>query len=210
MASIMNSMNNADDIHTNAQKYLHQNMINSIRTHANNGKEISVVIDDSSPIYDKNKSYDTSLTTEEFWVDKLGMAGIIADIVSKHDVFGTNMYFLNDPPIYGIKNNEQLMEIIQEKNKCPNGIASISDTLKKIYKEREAIGREKIFIVITNNMPKNIYNNFDVPEFREIITKKPRDSIVMMITCSKIPMTYVTHWNRTLPGFVGYSFSKQY
>ena len=188
------------------QLELYNKFLHTIKTHANT-HEISVIIDDSC--MNNIKMLHTNSTPaidKQQWNDKLNVASVVVNVSSEYNPYGTNIYFLNDTPLYGMKNNEHFFDTIKETKKKRRGLCTIVDTLRRVYKEREAIGHHKLFIIITSNLPMNTNGNIDIMEFKKNIIDKPRNSNIIMLTCGKSPLVF-QYWNNKIPNFEAYCFN---
>ena len=105
------------------------------------GFEIILLCDDSgsmSTIVDDNKDPFGKKMTR--WDELKNTVRIVVDIASTLDKNGLDLYFLNRPPIYNVANFDQVQVAFQYQ---PNGYTPLSQTIDRIFKEKEATIREK-------------------------------------------------------------------
>jgi len=166
------------------------------------GYEIVLLCDDSgsmSNIVDDNKDpFGKKLTR---WDELRNTVNIMVDIASTLDKNGLDIYFLNRNPMYNVSSSQQVQMLFQYP---PSGYTPLVAALDRIFREKEAVIREKkmLLIVATDGQPTNAKGDVDVKGFMYKLEHRPKNVFVSIVACTDddASVGYLNKIDRLVPG----------
>jgi hypothetical protein len=166
------------------------------------GFEIVVLCDDSgsmSSLVDDNKDPFGRKFTR--WDELKTTVTIMTDIAATLDKNGLDVYFLNRPPIYNVSNAMQLEPVFRLP---PNGFTPLASALERIFREKEAVIREKklLLIIATDGEPTSEQGKKDVEGFLSKLKYRPKNTYISILACTddESSVGYLNKLDRIVPG----------
>ena len=148
------------------------------------GFEIVILCDDSgsmsSIVDDNNDPFGKKITR---WDELRNTVNIMTEIATTLDKNGVDIYFLNRAPIYNVSSSQQIQVAFQYP---PNGYTPLAESIDKIFKEKEAIIREKklLLIIATDGQPTDSLGNINTEIFINRLKNRPKNIFISILACT--------------------------
>ena len=156
-----------------------------------------------SPLNEINKN---SMLKATRWDELQYFANIsieIANFFNNESSQGTDVYFLNKPPVKNVTNVDQFMYHLKQLK--PNGYTPLNKIFNLALNENmNAIKERKLLIIIlTDGEPSDDYGRTDIKSFKNsLLARNPMNKIfVNIITCTddEESVAYLNRWDVQIP-----------
>lgn len=164
------------------------------------GYEIIIIADDSGSMNNivtnpsNQNPYGPVLTR---WDELKNTISIIVDIAAVMDRNGVDVYFLNRPPLLGVKNHTQLEPAFYTK---ASGFTPIVPVLQNIFRVKKEGNR--LVILATDGKPTDNNGMEDVSELKRVLQQeRGLTDYVTIVACTDDveTMSYLNGWDHELP-----------
>jgi len=135
------------------------------------------------------------------WDELRCFSKISLDIANIFNQNGTDIHFLNRPPVRNITNADQLTDIFFNK---PSGYTPLSRVLGSVLNENSNVylGENKLLIVIvTDGEPTDDHGRVSINEFRKTLTARHKNVYTTIVSCTDddAAMSYLNNWDKNIP-----------
>ena len=116
---------------------------------------------------------------------------------------GTDVYFLNKPPVKNIKDVDQFASYL--KKLTPNGYTPLNKTFNIVLGENVNTVKEKklLVIILTDGEPSDDFGNTDIKSFkRSLQARNPMNKIfvnIVVCTDDEDVVSYLNKWDVKIP-----------
>jgi hypothetical protein len=138
------------------------------------------------------------------WDELKQIVSITVDVASVLDPDGIDVYFLNRPPVFNVKDASELMSTFAQP---PNGLTPITRVLRQILHAKQGTIQERklLIIIATDGQPTDEFGTTDIDALERVLRnerKPPERILVTFCACTDDDQAvgYLNKWDTHIPG----------
>jgi len=140
--------------------------------------KIVFIFDDSGSM----NSTDTGVMTR--WEELLQFASASIEVASVFNSNGSDVYFLNRPPMRNVRDSNQLSQYFRDR---PQGVTPLTRTVQSVINEnppQALAGKNLLLVIATDGEPTDPYGNPNIPEFKQCLFNRPSNVFSTIVACT--------------------------
>ena len=160
--------------------------------------KIVFIFDDSGSMNSINQDSNNMSTR---WDEFLQFANTSIEIASLFNQQGSDVHFLNRPPIRNVRDQSQLAHYFRDK---PQGVTPLARTIQTVINENQPNvlnGKNLLLVIATDGEPTDMNGYPNIPEFKQCLFNRPANVFTTIVACTSDQQSvgYLNGLDKELP-----------
>jgi hypothetical protein len=169
------------------------------------GMGLALICDDSgsmnTPVHGGGSTRNAYSKQHTRWDELCGTVCVIVELMTALNAEGVDVFFLNRPPMLGVKSAAQVVEAFRFAP--PSGYTPLTRVVQQVLSVKQPVIRERklLLLIATDGQPTDDNGNVNIPAFLQTLRSMPPSVFVQIMACTDddASVSYLNEADRDIP-----------